>query len=151
MNVYSPRMKTTKRAQRGSAGGIVFLAVVFGLIWWQWDRIEKLFDIGGGGAVAEVYGFNCVSQSAGSTLMEGRVRNISDAPVSFRVQVAITDTSNRPIDTREIGIRPSPVPPQQQGEFRSDERPNIPDGGSCRFVGVINPDTGYPIKWKKKW
>ena len=94
MNVYSSRMTTTKRAQTGSAGGIVFLAVVFGLIWWQWDRIEGLFNIGGGGAVAEVYGFNCVSQSAGTTLMEGRVRNVSDAPVSFKVQVSITDTTD---------------------------------------------------------
>jgi hypothetical protein len=141
----------TRFAQNGSAGGIIFLAVVFGLIWWQWDRIEGLFNIGGGGAVAEVYGFNCVSQSSGTTLMEGRVRNVSDAPIAFKVQANVNDTSNRLLESREMTVRPNPVPPQQQGEFRADGPPAIPDGGSCRFSGVISAETGYPVKWKKKF
>lgn len=143
-------MKTTRRAQSGSAGGIVFLAVVAGLIWWQWDRIEGLFDIGGGGSPAEVYGFTC-SRGSGTTLMEGRVRNVSDKPMGFKVEVAITDTSNRPIENRQVTVRPNPVPPQQQGEFRSDGPPAMPDGGSCRFTAVINAETDYPVKWKKKF
>jgi len=144
-------MTATKRMQQGSAGGIVFLAVVFGLIWWQWDRIEKLFGIADKGSPAEVYGFNCVNTGSGTTLMEGRVRNVSDGPIAFKVQVSVNDTTNRPLDIREVSIRPTPVPPNQQGEFRSDAPPAIPEGGSCRFVGVVSPETGYPIKWKKKW
>jgi hypothetical protein len=111
MKVYSSRMTTTKRAQVGSAGGIVFLAVVFGLIWWQWDRIEGLFNIGGGGAVAEVYGFNCVSAvcrvdaHGGQGPQRVRCAGLLQGPGRHHRHL------EPPIDTREIGIRPSPSRP----------------------------------------
>src|ERR1043165_5566538 len=82
-------MANTKRAQNGSAGGIIFLAVVAGLIWWQWDRIENFFGVAAKGAAAEVKGFTCTAQSSGKTLIEGKVVNLTDAPLALRAITAI--------------------------------------------------------------
>jgi hypothetical protein len=140
-------MTTTKRTQSGSAGGVLVLAIIVILMWWQWDRIEGMVG-GGGGAIAEVSGFTCTS-SGGRSLMEGRIRNVSKEPVSFRALVNVNDTTGRRIETQEIGVRPSPVPPDQGGEFRG-EGPAMPDGGSCKLDNVLNAETGYPVKFRRR-
>ncbi|HEX4762793.1 MAG TPA: FxLYD domain-containing protein [Usitatibacter sp.] len=137
----------TKRSQNGSAGGIVFLAVVAGLIWWQWDRIENLFGVAAKGAVAEVKGFSCTPQSNGKSLIEGKVVNLSDAPLAVRAMTAIYDTSGRMFDSAETQVRPTPIPPGQQGEFRT-EGPAMPDGGRCHFNALYDAQTGNPVKFK---
>jgi len=142
-------MTTTKRAQSGSAGAVLVLAIIVIGIWWQWDRIEALVGVGTGGMIAEVSGFSCTAQSSGRSLMEGRVRNISKEPVAFRVLVNVVDTSGRRVDTQEVAVRPSPVPPEQGGEFRTDG-PAIPDGGSCRLDNVLSAETGYPVKFRRR-
>jgi len=139
-------MTSLKSRQAGSAGGIVFLAVVAGLIWWQWDRIENFFGVAAKGAAAEVKGFTCTAQTSGKTLIEGKVVNLTDQPLALRAITAIYDTSGRVFDQAEVGVRPSPIPGGQQGEFRT-EGPNIPDGGRCRFNALYDT-TGNPVKFK---
>jgi hypothetical protein len=141
-------MRTTKSAQAGSAGGILVLAIIAILIWWQWDRIAAMFGVGGGGTVAEVSNFQCTSQ-AGSSTFEGTLRNISDAPIEVKIVAAVNDTSGRILEAVEAGIRPTPLPPQQSGGFRASG-PAIPDGGSCKFTGVIDAQSGYPVKWRRR-
>ena len=136
-----------KRAQSGSAGSVLVLAVIAGLVWWQWDRIAGMFT-GGGDTVAEVTGFSCANQSGG-TRFEGRVRNVSKEPMAFRAVVTINDTSGRVYESKEANVRPSPVPPTAPGTFYG-EGPPIPDGGSCRLANVLNAETGYPVSYRRR-
>jgi hypothetical protein len=139
-------MASTKRAQSGSVGTVVFAAIIVGLIWWQWDRITGLFAPGA--TVAEVTGFECRPES-GRTTMSGNVRNLSDAPISVLAVVSVLDTSGRRYEAREAPIRPTPLPPRQSGGFRTDG-PATPDGGSCKFDGLVAAEGGYPIKYRKR-
>ena len=140
-------MSPTKRSQSGSAGTILVLAIVVILAWWQWDRIAGMFG-GGGDTVAEVTGFSCTAVSGGSRY-EGRVRNVSKAPMEFRALVNINDTSGRRFDSRETTIRPAPVPPENTGAFYG-EGPPIPDGGSCKLANILNAETGYPVPYRRR-
>ena len=140
-------MSPTRRSQTGSAGTVVVLAIIAILVWWQWDRIEGMFT-GSSDSVAEVTGFSCAAQS-GSTRFEGNVRNVGKAPMSFRAVVNVTDTSGRVFDSKEAGVRPSPVPPQSTGSFYGDGRPT-PDGGSCRLANILDAETGYPVKYRRR-
>ena len=139
-------MTSLKSRQAGSAGAVVFLAVVAGLIWWQWDRIENLFGVAAKGPAAEVKGFTCTSQTTGKTLIEGKVVNLTDAPLALRAITGIYDTSGRIFDQAETGVRPSPIPGGQQGEFRT-EGPALPDGGRCKFNALYDT-SGNPVKFK---
>jgi hypothetical protein len=139
-------MTTTKSAQTGSIGSVVMLAVIAGLIWWQWDWIAGMF--GGGSSVAEASGFNC-SASNGRTNFDGNVRNIGKEPMEFVALVNINDTTGRRIETKEVPVRPAPVPPQQGGSFRGDG-PAIPDGGSCRLDNILNPANGMPVPFRRR-
>ena len=140
-------MTPTKRSQSGSAGPILVLAIIGILVWWQWDRIESMFT-GSSDMVAEVTGFSCAAQ-AGSTRFEGNVRNVSKEPRAFRAVVNVNDTSGRVFESREAAVRPSPVPPQSTGSFYGDGKPT-PDGGSCRLGGVLDAETGYPVKYRRR-
>ena len=140
-------MEKTKRAQAGSAGSVLVLAVVAILVWWQWDRIAGIFT-GSSDTVAEVTGFSCSAQT-GSTRFEGNVRNVSKEPRAFRAVVNVNDTSGRVFDSREAAVRPSPVPPQSTGSFYGDGKAT-PDGGSCRLGNVLDADTGYPVKYRRR-
>ena len=140
-------MTPTRRSQSGSAGPILVLAIIGILVWWQWDRIEGMFT-GSSDTVAEVTGFSCAAQ-AGSTRFEGNVRNVSKEPRAFRAVVNVNDTSGRVFDSREAAVRPSPVPPQSTGSFYGDGKPT-PDGGSCRLGNVLDAETGYPVKYRRR-
>jgi hypothetical protein len=140
-------MSPTKRSQSGSAGTVLVLAIIAILAWWQWDRIVGVFT-GSGDTVAEVTGFSCTSQTGG-TRFEGRVRNLSNAPVEFRALVNTQDTSGRRADSREATIRPAPVPPQSTGAFYGDGPP-LPDGGSCKLANILNAETGYPVPYRRR-
>ena len=140
-------MTPTKRKQSGSAGSVVVLAIIAGLVWWQWDRVSGMFT-GSSDAVAEVTGFSCSAQS-GSTRFEGNIRNVSKEAMAFRAVVNVNDTSGRVYDTKEAAVRPSPVPPQSTGSFYGDAKAT-PDGGSCRLGNVLSADTGYPVKYRRR-
>ena len=140
------RTARTKSSQEGSAGFVVFLAVVIGMVWWQWDWISGLF--GGGSTVAEVTNFRCVSET-GRSVFDGTVRNLSKEPIEVRVGGAVNDTSGRILEAVEAGVRPTPLPPQQSGSFRGDG-PVIPDGGSCKLTGVIDASSGRPVSWRRR-
>ena len=140
-------MSPSRRSQSGSAGTVVFLAIVIGLVWWQWDRISAMFT-GGSDTVAEVTGFSCTNQSGGARF-EGRVRNVSKEPMSFRAVVNINDTSGRVYESKEANVRPMPMNPTDAGPFYGDGPP-IPDGGSCRLANVLNAETGYPVPYRRR-
>jgi len=140
-------MSPTKRSQSGSAGSILVLAIIATLVWWQWDRIAGIFT-GSSDTVAEVTGFSCTAQTGG-TRFEGNVRNLSKEPIGFRALVTINDTSGRTYEPREATIRPVPVPPQTTGMFYGDGAA-IPDGGSCRLANILDAQTGYPVKYRRR-
>ena len=140
-------MYPTRRSQSGSAGSVLVLAIIAILVWWQWDRIEGMFT-GGSDTVAEVTGFSCSAQSGG-TRFEGNVRNVSKEAMAFRAVVNVNDTSGRVFDTKEAAVRPSPVPPQSTGSFYGEAKAT-PDGGSCRLGNVLNAETGYQVKYRRR-
>ena len=137
------RMPSMKRAQRGSAGGLVVLVVLAFLVWWQWDWISGLFGSMGSSAV-EVVDYRCDRQPDGRMSFEGRVRNVSASAIELRAVTAIYDSSGKKSDYREATVRPVPIPPGQVGDFRGDA-PVLPDGGACRLDGFLDSATGRRV------
>ena len=127
-----------RHSQAGSAGTIVFLVVVAALVWWQWDWISGMF---GGSAVAEVVDYRCEGR-----VVDGRVRNISEAPLELRAVTAILDSSGKRSDYSEATVRPVPLKPGQVGDFRG-ETPPLPDGGSCRLDHFVDSTTGKAVAY----
>ena len=133
------------KRENGSVGSIVFLIVVGVLIWWQWDRIAALFGAGvGGGGSVEVVQYRCERQSDGRALIDGRIRNASDSPLSLRAVTAIYDSSGKKSDYLETPVRPSPTPAGEVGDFRT-AGPALPDGGSCKLDRFVDSSTGKPV------
>jgi hypothetical protein len=125
-----------RHAQSGSAGTFVFLVVVAALVWWQWDWIAGMF---GGTAVAELVDYRCEGR-----VVDGRVRNTSEAPLELRAVTAILDSSGKRSDYSEATVRPLPLKPGQVGDFRG-ETPPLPDGGSCRLDHFVDATTGKAV------
>ena len=137
----------SRRTQAGSAGPVVVLAIVVILVWWQWDRISALFGSGssrGGPVSVEVLNYRCQAQGSGIRI-DGRIRNASDATISFRAVTAIYDSADKRSDYREADVRPSPLPPGQDGTFQGDGPP-LPDGGSCRLSSIVDSGTDRPVR-----
>ena len=143
------RRSAGKRTQSGSAKSLIVLVVLAALIWWQWDRISDLLGSMlpnmGGGAVAEVLAYRCEPQSNGRLMIDGRIRNASDAPIGLRVVTALYDSSGKRSDYSEATLRPSPLKPGQEGSFQTDGPP-LPEGGSCKLDSVLNSETGRPVR-----
>ena len=139
--------RAPKRAQDGSAGPVVVILALAVLVWWQWDWIAGLFGSKlsmGGATVAEVVDYRCEKQSDGRAVIEGRIRNVSTSAISLRAVTAIYDSSGKKSDYRESSVRT--VQPGQEGSFRSDGA-SIPDGGYCKLDGIVDSDTGKPVRF----
>jgi len=136
-------MTPLKGRQRGSIGGVVVLAALAFLVWWQWDWIAGLFGSAGGG-VAELVDYRCDRQADGRMSFEGRVRNTSEAPIELRAVTAIYDSSGKKSDYSEAAVRPVPIPAGKVGDFRGDT-PVLPDGGACKLDGFIDSVSGRRI------
>ena len=134
-------MTSPRSRQEGSIGVVVVLAVVVAVVWWQWDTISGWF---GGKPVADLLDYQCVRD--GRVAVDGRVRNISDAPVELRAVTAILDSSGQRSDYSEAVVRPVPLPPGQVGDFRSSGSA-LPDGGSCRLDSFVDSATGKPVAY----
>ena len=130
-----------KRSETGSATSVVFLLVVAGLIYWQWDWISGIF---GGNPVAELVDYRCDRQTDGRMRFDGRVRNASEAPVELRAVTAILDSSGKKSQYSEATVRPVPLKPGQVGDFRG-EAAALPDGGACRLDGFVDSTTGKRV------
>jgi hypothetical protein len=139
----------SRRAQEGSVGPLVVLIIVAVLVWWQWDRISRFFgsrtSSGGGALSAEILDYRCEPKAEGGIRIDGRVRNTSEAPVAFRAVTAIYDSSDKRSDYREAEVRPSPLPPGQDGYF-STEGPPLPDRGSCKLGSIVDSSTDRPVR-----
>ena len=130
--------------QAGAAGSVVVLLALAFLVWWQWDWIAGLLGSGGGRAVAEVVDYRCDS-SGGRAVVDGRVRNASDAPVRLRAVTAIYDSSGKKSDYFEAAVQPSLLKPGDAGSFRA-EGPALPDGGACRLDGFVDSEAGKRVR-----
>jgi hypothetical protein len=130
-----------RHSQAGSAGTLVFLVVVVALFWWQWDWISGMF---GGHPVAELVDYRCEPQPGGRAIIDGRVRNTSEAPLELRAVTAILDSSGKRSDYSEATVRPVPLKPGQVGDFRG-EAPPLPDGGSCKLDHFVDSTTGKAV------
>jgi hypothetical protein len=126
----------------------VVLVIIAGVVWWQWDRIAGFFG-SSGGTVAEVTNFRCEAQSGGRVAISGSVRNVSPAPLGFTAVTVIQDTSGRVFESREANVRPNPVPPSQGGYFQTDGPP-VPEGGACKFSGLLDADTGRQVEYRRR-
>ena len=137
-----------RRSQDGSVGPVIVIIVIAVLLWWKWDAISGFIGPRlsmGGGTVVELVDYRCDRQSGG-IVIDGRVRNASDKPISLRAVTAIYDQSGKKSDYREATVRPVPVPPGQAGDFRTDG-PALPDGGYCKLDGFVDTDSGHAVKW----
>lgn len=143
------RRGTRRRPQGGSVHPLVILVVVAVLVWWQWDRISKIIGTKPspreGPIAAEVMDYRCEPKPGGGIRIDGRVRNASDSPVAFRAVTAIYDSSDKRSDYREAEVRPSPLPPGQDGYFFTDGPP-LPDGGSCKLASIVDSATDRPVR-----
>lgn len=149
MNGNAGRRAAPRSTQDGSVGPVVVLIVVAVLVWWQWDRISALFgsrsSVGGGTVAVEVLEYRCQPQSGAGVRIDGQVRNASDTPISFRAITAIYDSSDKISDYRETNVRPSPLPPGQDGYFQM-EGPPLPDGGYCKLGSIVDAETDRPVR-----
>jgi hypothetical protein len=136
MATSARRVPIRKRSQAGSLGGIVVLAALAFMGWWQWDWIAGLFGAAGG-SVAEVVDYRCDRQPDGRMAFDGRVRNTSDSPIELRAVTAIYDSSGKKSDYREATVRPVPIPAGKVGDFRGDAGV-LPDGGACKLDGFLD-------------
>ena len=132
-----------RKAQAGSAGSVAILVVLAALAWWQWDWIAGFF--GGGGGSLQVTDYRCERQASGGIVIDGRVRNGSDAPIALRAVTAIYDSSGKKSDYVEAAIRPMPILPGQEGTFRADGPP-LPDAGYCKLDAIVDADSRKPVR-----
>ena len=136
-----------RRSEDGSAGTIIVVIVVAVLLWWKWDAIAGFLGprLSMGGSVAvELVDYRCDSRPGG-IVIDGRVRNPSDAPIALRAVTAIYDSSGKRSDYREATVRPVPVPPGQVGDFRTDGPP-LPDGGYCKLDRFVDSESGRAVR-----
>jgi hypothetical protein len=142
------RLMATRHSQAGNTGKVIVVVVVMAaLLWWKWDLISSwlgsTFGVGGS-AVVEVVDYHC-DPSGGRVVVDGRVRNASDAPIGLRAVTAIYYSSGGKSDYLESAVRPSPLAAGQVGDFRADGPP-LPEGGYCKLDGFIDSDNGRPVR-----
>ena len=125
-----------KRAQAGSAGPVIVLAIVAAVVWWQWPRISGLIgsrQSAGGPAVVEVLDYRCDRHTDGTVQVKGSLRNVSNTAVGlWAVNQIGFEGSGMKAQVTQAPVKPKSVAPGATGSFEA-EGPPLPEAGFCKL------------------